>query len=258
MQALPESPAAEPLAVVGAWPSGQVLLLVLAAGCLAAIVIQTLVARKRRQAMQMAEAERAAGRSRLRELQAQLARRKQENQCLQQALARRSLEVELLTARMAEAASRDREELVRLQEELESDHRIGLEKARLLRSLEASLQHVQRQVHHGSADRERQRVGLSALQAALSHAKRAQASTEGRLAQLREQLRAQAVAGAPRIAPDERVVERIVEVAVETIVYREVPVEVPIEVPVGFSTFAAPPSASGLRPRYSENRPSST
>ena len=44
----------------------------------------------------------------------------------------------------------------------------------------------------------RQRVSLSALQAALSHAKRAHASTEGRLARLREQLREQAAAGEPQ------------------------------------------------------------
>ena len=83
---------------------------------------------------------------------------------------------------------------------------------------------------------------------------------KARLASLREQLaHAGRRAGAAGRGPVERIVERIVEVPVETIVYRdrEVPVEVPIEVPVGFTVLPTP-AASGLRPRYSENRPSST
>jgi len=178
------------------------------------------------------------GQSRLDEMQALLERLEQENRYLEQALAHRGADIQMLTARMGEAAARDREELVRLQEELEAEHRIGFEKARLIRSLEAASHRAEARLQEVEANRERQRVSVAALQAALAHAKRAQASTERRLARLREQL-------------------RIVEVPVERIVYREVPVEVPIEVPVGFTVLPTP-AAGGLRPRYSENRPSST
>ncbi len=184
----------------------------------------------------------------------------QQNRCLEQALAHRARDIELLSARMAEGAARDREELVRLQDELEADQRTGVEKARLIRSLEADVHRERAWFYQAAGHRERQRVSLSALQAALSHAKRAQASSEARLARLREQLREQAAAREPPPAAGERVVERIVEIPVETIVYRdrEVPVEVPIEVPVGFTALPMPPASSDLRPRYSQNRPNSS
>src|SRR5690606_14260710 len=119
--------------------------------------------------------------------------------------------------------------------------------ARLIRSLEASLRETEARWQEGEAARERQRVSLAALQAALAHAKRAQAGTDSRLARLREQLRMQAAPATAGAGPaGERVVERIVEIPVETIVYRdrEVPVEVPIEVPVGFTALPAPPAAA--------------
>jgi hypothetical protein len=194
-----------------------------------------------------ADAAALAADSRMYEMQALLERLEQENRYLEQAVAHRGADIQLLTARMGEAAARDREELVHLQEELEAEHRIGIEKARLIRSLEASLHEAEARWQEVEAARERQRVSLAALQAALAHAKRAQASTGSRLAQLREQLRMQgspATAGAgPAV---ERVVERIVEIPVETIVYRdrEVPVEVPIEVPVGFTALPAPPAGA--------------
>jgi hypothetical protein len=193
--------------------------------------------------------------ARIEDLRSYAERLERENRLLEQALALRGRDIDVLTARMAEAAARDREELVRLQDELEGDHRLGREKARLIRSLEAELARAHLAFRQSASERERQRVSMSALQAALNHAKRAQASTEGRLAQLREQLRQQATpAGA--LAGSQRIVERIIEIPVETIVYRdrEVPVEVPIEVPVGFTVLETPPAA-GLRPRYSENRP---
>ncbi len=140
------------------------------------------------------------GQSRLDEMQALLERLEQENRYLEQALAHRGADIQMLTARMGEAAARDREELVRLQEELEAEHRIGFEKARLIRSLEAASRRAEARLQEVEANRERQRVSVAALQAALAHAKRAQASTERRLARLREQL-------------------RIVEVPVERIVY---------------------------------------
>jgi hypothetical protein len=183
--------------------------------------------------------------SRLFEMQALLERLEQENRYLEQAVAHRGADIQLLTARMSEAAARDREELVHLQEELEAEHRIGTEKARLIRSLEASLRQAEVRRQEVEALHERQRFSLSALQAALAHAKRAQASTGSRLAHLREQLRLQAApAAAVAGSGGERVVERIVEIPVETIVYRdrEVPVEVPIEVPVGFTALPAPPA----------------
>jgi hypothetical protein len=208
------------------------------------------------------------------EMQALLERLEQENRYLEQALAHRGADIQLLTARMGEAAARDRQELVHLQEELEAEHRMGFEKARLIRSLEAASRRAEARLQEVEAARERQRVSVAALQAALAHAKRAQASTERRLARLREQLRVPAPMATPAdgadgadavqptgatsaIEPTERIVERIVEVPVERIVYREVPVEVPIEVPVGFTVLPTP-AAGGLRPRYSEKRPSST
>ena len=207
----------------------------------------------------------ATGATEAYEMQELLGRLEQENRYLEQALAHRGADIQLLTARMNEAAARDREELVHLQDELEAERRIGFEKARLIRTFEAALQHAEGRLLEAQASRERQRVSTAALQAALAHAKRALASADERLARLREQLRTQAVpaAGGAGAAgggePAERIVERIVEIPVETIVYRdrEVPVEVPIEVPVGFTALPAP-AASGLRARYSENRPSST
>jgi len=180
------------------------------------------------------------------EMQTLLGRLEQENRYLEQALAHRGADIQLLTARMGEAAGRDREELLHLQEELEAEHRLGVEKARLIRSLEAALQRAEARLHEVHATRERQRVSLAALQAALVHAKRAQASTEGRLARLREQLRLQAAPAAHGEATTERIVERIVEIPVETIVYRdrEVPVEVPIEVPVGFTVLPVPANST--------------
>ena len=194
--------------------------------------------------------------TRLYEMRAQLERLEQENRYLEQAAAHRGADIQVLAARMNEAAARDREELVHLQDEIEAEQRGGFEKARLIRSLEASLHRAETRLQDARADRERQRVSLAALQAALTHAKRAQARTEGRLAELREQLRMQGVA-APAQGP--ATVERIVEIPVETIVYRdrEVTVEVPIEVPVGF-TALPPPAVAALKPRYSENRPTST
>jgi hypothetical protein len=208
------------------------------------------------------------------EMRALLGRLEQENRYLEQALAHRGADIQLLTARMGEAAARDREELVHLQDELEAEHRIGVEKARLIRSLDAASRRAEARMQEVEAARERQRVSVAALQAALAHAKRAQASTERRLAGLREQLRVPAPMAARATGadvadvadttgatsatePTERIVERIVEVPVERIVYREVPVEVPIEVPVGFTVLPTP-AAGGLRPRYSEKRPSST
>jgi hypothetical protein len=212
----------------------------------------------------------ATGQTERYEMQVLLGRLEQENRYLEQALAHRGADIQLLTARMNEAAARDREELVHLQDELEAERRIGHEKARLIRVLEASLQRADSRLQNAQAGHERQRVSMVALQAALAHAKRALASTDGRLARLREQLRMQAATASPGSdhatgegagagTPVERIVERIVEIPVETIVYRdrEVPVEVPIEVPVGFTVLPTP-GASGLRPRYSENRPSST
>lgn len=195
---------------------------------------------------------------RLADLQSHADRLERDNRYLEQALALRGRDLDVLTARMAEAAARDREELVRLQDELEGDHRLGREKARLIRSLEAALARAHLDFRQSASERERQRVSVSALQAALNHAKRAQASTESRLAQLREQLRQQ-VAAPGSSAQGQHIVERIIEIPVETIVYRdrEVSVEVPIEVPVGFTVLETPPSA-GLRPRYSENRPTSS
>ena len=192
--------------------------------------------------------------TRLYEMQALLERLEQENRYLEQAAAHRGADIQVLTTRMNEAAARDREELVHLQDEIEAEQRGGFEKARLIRSLEASLHRAEARLQDAHADRERQRVSLAALQAALAHAKRAQARTEGRLAGLREQLRMQ---GAPAQGP--ATVERIVEIPVETIVYRdrEVTVEVPIEVPVGFTALPSP-AVAALRPRYSENRPTST
>ncbi len=207
----------------------------------------------------------ATGQAEAYEMQLLLGRLEQENRYLEQALAHRGADIQLLTARMNEAAARDRQELVHLQDELEAEHRIGFEKARLIRMLEAALQRADARLLEARASRERQRVSMAALQAALAHAKRALASAAERLARLREQLRTQ-VAPVPgvaetagREAPAERIVERIVEIPVETIVYRdrEVPVEVPIEVPVGFTVLPTP-GASGLQARYSENRPSST
>jgi hypothetical protein len=196
----------------------------------------------------------------LQEIQERVEQLTQENRYLEQALAHRARDIELLSARMAEAAARDREELVRLQDELEADHRIGVEKARLIRSLESAVHRERAWFYQTAGNSERQRVSMSALQAALSHAKRAQASTEGRLARLREQLRERVAANEPQPAGAERVVERIVEIPVETIVYRdrEIPVEVPIEVPVGFTPLPTAPAPSGLRPKYSEKRPSSS
>jgi hypothetical protein len=199
------------------------------------------------------------------EMQMLLGRLEQENRYLEQALAHRGADIQLLTARMNEAATRDREELVHLQDELEAERRIGFEKARLIRVLEAELQRAEGRLLEAQASRERQRVSIAALQAALAHAKRALASADERLARMREQLRTQAApaaAGAGTAGdavPAERIVERIVEIPVETIVYRdrEVPVEVPIEVPVGFSALPTP-AGNGLRARYSENSPSST
>ena len=207
----------------------------------------------------------ATGQTEAYEMQMLLARLEQENRYLEQALAHRGADIQLLTARMNEAAARDRQELVHLQDELEAERRIGFEKARLIRTLDAALQRAEARLLQAQASRERQRVSTVALQAALAHAKRALASADERLARLREQLRRQStpsvgVAGtAGGEAPVERIVERIVEIPVETIVYRdrEVPVEVPIEVPVGFTALPTP-GASGLRARYSENRPSST
>jgi hypothetical protein len=261
MEALPDV-----VAAVRGWLTGPVLpVLTLLGGYLAARLVGAF---KRRKAAAGAEADAGAGtpaesstgdRSRFNGMEALLARLEQENRYLEQALAHRSADIDALTARMSEAAARDREELVRLQEELEADQRIGVEKARLIRVLEASLQRAESRRQRITCDRERQRVSVAALQAALRHAKRAQASTEGRLVRLREQLRLQAAPQATQPPAPERVVERIVEVPVETIVYRdrEVPVEVPIEVPVGF-TALAPPAAGGLKPRYSENRPNSS
>jgi len=186
------------------------------------------------------------GQTEMFEMQTLLGRLEQENRYLEQALAHRGADIQLLTARMGEAAARDREELVHLQEELETEHRLGVEKARLIRSLEAAVQRAEARLQEVHATRERQRVSLAALQAALVHAKRAQASTEGRLARLREQLRLQAAPTAGHGEATERIVERIVEIPVETIVYRdrEVPVEVPIEVPVGFTVLPVPASST--------------
>lgn len=237
-----------------AWLVGPVLpLLALAAGYLAARFIHLRTARH------TAKARQAGWRNRLRDMDERMRLLGAENLRLEQALVQRQQEVVLLTARMGEAAARDREELVRLQEELEADQRIAAEKARLIRSAEAALQHAHEAYSRTLTDRARQRVSQSALQAALAHAKRAQASTEVRLNSTRELLRRQSASQAREPAVTERVIERIVEVPVETIVYRdrEVPVEVPIEVPVGFTTFPASPPAKGLRQRYSENRPSS-
>jgi hypothetical protein len=229
-------------------------LLALVAGYLAARWVHAGRARR------LLKAARSAWRARLRKAKAHVHRLEQENLRLEEALREREEEVATLTAHMAEAAARDREELVRLQEELESDHRIGQEKARLIRSAEQALARGQAAFRQAQVHRERQRVSLSALLAALSHAKRAQASTEDRLGRLREQLLQQSAQAVEDAAVSERVVERIVEIPVETIVYRdrEVPVEVPIEVPVGFTTFSGPAAAKGFKARYSENRPSST
>lgn len=266
------------------WLTGYIApLLALIAGYLAARFIHT---RADRRPTDLAETE-ASWRTRLLDAQEHAELLDQENQHLESVLQERDKEVASLTARMSGAAARDREELVRLQEELESDHRAGLEKARLIRSAEAASHRAQSEFRQTRFNRERQRVSLCALQAALTHAKRAQASTDERLARLREQLgqaktelvqtkteliqarsdldQARSAAGrerefqADQHAVTERVVERIIEIPVEKIVYRdrEVPVEVPIEVPVGFTAFPAPPAGKGLRPRYSENRPSS-
>ena len=81
-----------------------------------------------------------------------LERLEQENRYLEQALAHRGADIELLTARMGEAAARDREELVRLQDELEAEHRIGLEKARLIRSLEAASPAPRPGLHESEAE----------------------------------------------------------------------------------------------------------
>ena len=95
--------------------------------------------------------------------------------------------------------ARDREELVQLQEELEADHRIGLEKARLIRSFEAC---VAAEPQAGSPGRSQPRDGSGSrcrrCRRRSAHAKRAQASTEERLARLRGQLREQCRAGSHR------------------------------------------------------------
>jgi hypothetical protein len=232
------------------WLAGPlVFVLTLAAGCLAARLVHVRAARRRFKAQ----------RTRLRDLKDQMRQLDEENRRLERALAQRDEEMNLLIARMGEATARDREELVHLQEELESDHRTGAEKARLIRASEAALHRARAANRRALTDRERQRASLAALQAALTHAKRAQASMEARLSDTREMLRRQTGSRIPQPVVTERVVERIVEIPVEKVVYRdrEVPVEVPIEVPVGFTTFPAPPPVNGLKPRYSENRPSS-
>lgn len=244
-----------------AWLAGPLApLLALVAGYLAARFIHARTARRR------VKSERSAWRTRMRDVKQHARLLEQENLRLEETVQDREGELAMMTAHMAEAAARDREELVRLQGELEADHRIGQEKARLIRAGEVALARAQAVFRQTQVHRERQRVSLSALQAALSHAKRAQASTEDRLGRLREQLRQQSAAAqtaaqtAEEPAVTERVVERIVEIPVETIVYRdrEVPVEVPIEVPVGFTAFPGPTAAKGFIARYSENRPSST
>ena len=170
--------------------------------------------------------------ARLGEQEDRAARLSEENARLEDALQARGNEVAQRTAAMAEAADRDREELVRLQEELEGERRIGAEKARLLRATEAerhrgelTLRRTVTLLRRVRSDRDRQRAAVSALRAALLHAKRGLASAEQRLLRLRDRMR------------DQGSTERIVEVPVERVVYRdrEVPVEVPIEVPVGFT-----------------------
>ena len=233
-----------------AWLAGALVsVLALAAGYLAARLIHARAARRRFKAQRTA----------FRGMKERIRQLDEENRRLEQALAQREKDMDLLSARMGEATARDREELVRLQEELESDHRIGAEKARLIRASEAALQQAGAANRRTLTERERQRVSVAALQAALTHAKRAQASMEARLSDTREMLRRQTGSRVPEPVVTERVVERIVEIPVEKVVYRdrEVPVEVPIEVPVGFTTFPAPPPVNGLKPRYSENRPSS-
>lgn len=240
---------------VPGWLAGSLVpLLALLAGCLAGWALHARAARKRIRSL------RTGWRSRLRDSEMQVQALEDANSSLEESLQAREIDLAGMAARMAEAASRDRDELVRLQEELESELRIGQEKARLIRSAEAAQALAQAALRQARIQRERQRASLSALQAALSHAKRAQARTEDLLGRLREQLRQRAAPPQTPAAAPERVVERIVEIPVETIVYRdrEVPVEVPIEVPVGFTPFAAPAAGKGFAARYSENRPNST
>lgn len=199
--------------------------------------------------------EAAAWRDRLAQVEDQAERLAEQNARLEDALQARRDEAAGLAAAMADAAARDREELIRLQEELEGDRRIGQEKARLLRVYEAerhratlTLRRTMSLLRRVRLDRDRQRAAVSALQAALLHAKRGLASAEERLLRLRNRMKEQA-------GP-----ERIVEVPVERVVYRdrEVPVEVPVEVPLGYRPFktavdrtAGPPADRPASPQVS-------
>ncbi len=146
-----------------------------------------------------------------------------------------------LVARAVAVADRDREELIGLQEELDEERRMGVEKARLIRSAEAALDHHRRASDRLQARSQRLGVSLAALEAALKHAKRGQARSEAHCATLRERLRRTVPAAAQ-------------PAAAERIVYRDR--EVPVEIPVGFSPLPMP-GAGGRRPTNSANRPNS-
>lgn len=206
---------------------------------------------------------------------------------LQQQLGQQQRERDALIGRAASVARRDREELIRLQDEVEELRRIGAEKARLIRCA----------LGPSEAERrgDRLQAALSALTGALDHAKRAHAVAEARAIALRDRLRTveralaavttatgAAAAAAPRATTPAAAAAAAAAPAAAAaapaaaapaaapIVSPATPAgapaphqpaapdaaadEIPVEIPVGFT----PLPSAGLRPTYSENRPSST
>ena len=143
---------------------------------------------------------------------------------------RRTAREAAVLARARQITARDRAELIALQNEIEAEARIGMEKARLLRSAESDQYALLAQLRATEDRAQRLQLAVMAAMASIDHAKRAQAQATGRLARSRERMREHERAPAPAAHPP---------LPGERVVYRDR--DVPVEVPVGFSTLRGEP-----------------